>query len=235
MTGDARREAMRAELLARTPRWYSPWFHLGFPAAVGLGLIVGAALLVRELEPWQLAAIPALYVVSNAAEWRIHRDVLHRRTPGLAVLYDRQTPEHHVVYVTYDMAMRSTREFRLVLIPAYGILVIFLVNLPAAALLWWLGQRNLACLFIATNLGYVLTYEWLHLAYHAPATTWIGRLGVIRRLRRHHAIHHEPRLMQRWNFNVTVPLWDWVRGTIYRSTSAPQSGTGVDAHVGGGS
>jgi hypothetical protein len=22
--------------------------------------------------------------------------------------------------------------------------------------------------------------------------------------------------MQRWNFNVTVPLWDHVRGTVYR-------------------
>jgi hypothetical protein len=24
--------------------------------------------------------------------------------------------------------------------------------------------------------------------------------------------------MQRWNFNVTVPLWDWVRRSIYRET-----------------
>jgi hypothetical protein len=21
--------------------------------------------------------------------------------------------------------------------------------------------------------------------------------------------------MQKWNFNVTVPLWDWVRGTTF--------------------
>ena len=26
--------------------------------------------------------------------------------------------------------------------------------------------------------------------------------------------------MQRWNFNVTVPLWDWVRGTTYRPEKA---------------
>jgi sterol desaturase/sphingolipid hydroxylase (fatty acid hydroxylase superfamily) len=32
-------------------------------------------------------------------------------------------------------------------------------------------------------------------------------------LREQHRRHHHPRLMQRWNFNVTVPLWDWVRGT----------------------
>jgi hypothetical protein len=23
--------------------------------------------------------------------------------------------------------------------------------------------------------------------------------------------------MQRWNFNVTVPLWDWVKGTLVHS------------------
>ena len=29
-----------------------------------------------------------------------------------------------------------------------------------------------------------------------------------------------PRLMQKWNFNVTVPLWDFVRGTKINSRSA---------------
>ncbi len=37
---------------------------------------------------------------------------------------------------------------------------------------------------------------------------------IIRALRTHHARHHDPRLMQRWNFNVTVPLFDAVMGTI---------------------
>jgi len=29
-------------------------------------------------------------------------------------------------------------------------------------------------------------------------------------------VHHAPELMQKWNFNVTIPLWDWVRRTIRR-------------------
>jgi sterol desaturase/sphingolipid hydroxylase (fatty acid hydroxylase superfamily) len=48
----------------------------------------------------------------------------------------------------------------------------------------------------------------------------------VRILRRHHAIHHDPRLMQRYNFNVTVPLWDWVRGTI---VTDPKSVLGANA------
>ena len=65
---------------------------------------------------------------------------------------------------------------------------------------------------------YVVSYEWLHLSFHLPATHFIARLGVVKKLKRHHATHHDPRLMQKWNFNVTVPLWDWVRGTIWRGT-----------------
>jgi sterol desaturase/sphingolipid hydroxylase (fatty acid hydroxylase superfamily) len=143
--------------------------------------------------------------------------LLHRRSKVAPVLYDRHTPEHHMVYVTDDMAIRNRREMRLVLIPAYGILLLFGgVLLPAAAL-WLAGLRNVALLFVAVEMAYVLSYEWLHLSYHLPEDSVIGRRRLIRLLRRHHAVHHDPRLMQRWNFNVTVPLWDWIQGTLVKS------------------
>ena len=72
-------------------------------------------------------------------------------------------------------------------------------------------------MFVATFAMYVVTYEWLHLAYHLPPDGPIGRLAPVRWLRRHHAAHHRPALMQKWNFNITLPLWDWLRGTIYRA------------------
>jgi sterol desaturase/sphingolipid hydroxylase (fatty acid hydroxylase superfamily) len=126
-----------------------------------------------------------------------------------------------MVFVTEDMAMRSTREFRLVLIPAYGIIAAAFGALPIPAVLW-LGvhQRNAALLFMATTMFYVVSYEWLHLAYHLPATSAIGRNPLIARLRRHHAVHHAPELMQKWNFNVSIPLWDFVRRTMYRGEIA---------------
>jgi hypothetical protein len=30
--------------------------------------------------------------------------------------------------------------------------------------------------------------------------------------------------MQRWNFNVTVPLWDHVRGTVWRAPGTAPHG-----------
>jgi len=214
----SRRDAVRADLLARIPRWYRPWAHLAFPSLVGLGMILASVCLLRGLRPLELLTVPAVLVLANFNEWRIHRHILHRRSWPLQVLFDRHTPEHHVVFVHDDMAMRSNREFRLVLIPAYGILAIFVGILPITIALW-LVAPNVALLFVASSMGYVVAYEWLHLAYHLPADSRIGRSSLVTHLRSHHAMHHTPELMQRWNFNVTVPLADWVLGTVYRGTA----------------
>jgi hypothetical protein len=132
----------------------------------------------------------------------------------MTILYDRHTPIHHRIFIAKDMSIRDSRECALVLLPWFGIVTIFAATAPFTLLLWF-TERNLACLFVATSMFYVLSYEWLHLAYHLPPTSMIGRNPLIRALRRHHATHHHPPLMQKWNFNVTVPLWDWVRRTTY--------------------
>jgi sterol desaturase/sphingolipid hydroxylase (fatty acid hydroxylase superfamily) len=83
-----------------------------------------------------------------------------------------------------------------------------------------LVSPNVGALWVATTIAYVLAYEWLHLSYHLPEDGPVGRLPLVRVLRRHHAIHHAPEFMQRWNFNVTLPLLDWIRGTLYRPARA---------------
>jgi hypothetical protein len=179
-------------------------------------MIAGAVSLLERPRPLELLFVPLVLVLLNLNEWHIHCHMLHRRFWPLDVLFWRHTPEHHVIFVRDDMAMRSTREFRLVLIPFYGILAIFVTTLPITAALWLLVSHNVALLWVASTMGYVVAYEWLHLAYHLPESNPIGRNPAIRWLRRHHAMHHTPELMQRWNFNVTVPLADWLLGTIHR-------------------
>lgn len=210
------RESLRESLIRETPSWYNPYVHLAIPSLFGLGIIVTAIVLIHGLSAWELLTIPVTYILANALEWHAHRDLLHHRNPLAPALYDRHAPQHHQVYVTEDMAMRDVQEFRLVLIPAYGIMLLFLVNSPLTLLLWWLGLPNIAALFIATSMAYVVGYEWLHLSYHLPENHPVGRMKIIKILRHHHAVHHDPRLMQKWNLNVTVPLWDWVRRTNYK-------------------
>ncbi len=210
------RAQFREEVLAKIPASYSPARHFFVPSIVGVLAITSSLALLEAPTALDWYLVPLLFMLSNAVEWRAHKHVLHKRTKPFELLYDRHTPVHHRVYMTDDMAIRSPREFALVLVPAYGITLILAVTVPIAAVLAFFHQRNPACLFVATTTLYVLSYEWLHLSYHLPTNSFIGGLWLVRKLRRHHALHHDPRLMQKWNFNVTLPLWDLVRGTIYR-------------------
>src|SRR5713226_10573072 len=172
-----KRDEMRARALAKASSWYNPYLHLAIPSAFAIGVIVAAVWLIKDLRPWELIAIPVFYVFANANEWLIHRDMLHHRFFLAPVLYDRHTPEHHMIYVTDDMAMRDRNEFRLVLITAYGLFLIFVSLLPITAGIWLLGFRNIALLYVATAIGYSASYEWLHLSYHLPRESWIGSLS----------------------------------------------------------
>jgi hypothetical protein len=210
MKATAREKAL-AEL---SPR-YNHWVHLAIPSLTACAVVAVCLAFVRHLNLLDLIAVPITFVLLNAGEWRIHRDLLHRRIKPFQLLYDRHTPVHHVIYTTDDMSLKSRREFYLVLMPPFAIIGAFLAAAPAPAALWLLGFHNVALLTAATMMFYMVSYEWLHLSYHLPPDSFVGRMKIIRLLRRHHAMHHNPELMQRWNFNVSLPLWDWVRRTVY--------------------
>jgi len=202
--------------------FYSPWLHLAAPSLTGFVIIASCASLIHQMRPIDWLFALGVFLFSNTVEWHNHKDLLHHRFWPLGVLYDRHTPLHHRVYVKGAMAMKDPREFRLVLLPAYGIAALLLVTAPPAALIYWAGYRNFGALYLLVTTAYTVLYEWLHLSYHLPDSALHGPLRVLRSLRQHHETHHDPRLMQRWNFNVTVPFWDLVRGTIWKPP-APQN------------
>ena len=213
---EARRERVRQAATAEIPWWYSAWGHLAATTGIGITVLVVSTIQLARLGTTRATdwlVVPAVFLLANFFEWRVHKHVLHRRTWPLEVIYDKHTPMHHMIYIEEDMALRSTREFRLVLIPAAGVLGIVLAATPIAILLAKLWSPSAGWLFLVTASLYMVTYEVLHLCYHAPKDSFIGRLAFIRVMRAHHAKHHDPRFMQKWNFNVTVPLFDWIMRT----------------------
>jgi hypothetical protein len=210
------RQRTRARLLEGIPARYSPWLHLAGTTGIGVALLAMGAIEIRHLRLIELLVVPIVFLVSNGFEWRAHKTLLHRKTWPFQQLYRKHTPEHHVVYVEDDMAIRDWRELRLVLIPAIGVLGIVVSLVPMAAAVGWLVSWNAGWLMLLSGGLYMVGYELSHLSYHLPPDSFIGRLWLVRVLRRHHARHHDPRLMQRWNFNVTIPLFDWLYGTIHR-------------------
>jgi Fatty acid hydroxylase superfamily len=205
----------RSEAVARTPPWYSPWGHLAATVGIaGTGIVV-AALRLHEVRLWECTCIPLVFVLANFFEWFVHKNVLHHRQPGpFAELFDKHTPEHHAMYHETDMALRDVREFRLVLIPAVGVLGAILSAVPLGYLAGRLLSVNCGWFVMFTAAAYMASYELSHLAYHLPSSLWISSVGIVKVLRKHHAIHHRPETMQKYNFNVTIPLADWALGTI---------------------
>ena len=207
-------EELRASRAEERPRWYSPLCHLMAPTVFGLSLCCLGALSLEDVLWWEWLSVPVIWVFSNFIEWHAHRDLLHTSSKRLPILYEGHTLTHHRIFPAEDMAVRSRAEWREVLLPPLAVVMLLGLLLPVFSGFWLLGLQNVAFLYMITGAAYVLSYEWLHLSYHLDPEGFIGSRRVIRALRSHHSVHHNPRFMKRWNMNVTIPLWDWVRGTI---------------------
>lgn len=103
-----RAHELRPRFLAATPAGYRPLVHLATPFAVG-ALVIGACLACLEGPGLKdLAAVPLLWVLAIATEWRFHRDWLHRRRRPLQFLYEAHTVSHHAMYVEGAMEIGAS-------------------------------------------------------------------------------------------------------------------------------
>ena len=208
-------ERRRAEIVATVPKSYSPAVHLTVPTTIGVGIMVAAAVGLTQVRAVEWLTIPMTLLGGFALEWRAHKSILHKRLPPLGLLYERHELAHHVIYTDESMEMRNRRELFLILMPAYAIVLVFGMVVPIAWLLSAHVSANVARLMVATSMFFFLSYEWMHMAYHLPKATRLGRNRVVGVLRELHRRHHDPRLMKKWNFNVTVPVFDWIHGTVW--------------------
>ena len=191
---------------------YSGGAHLAFTSLGALAVVVGSLALLRAPGRLELAVAGAAFLVANLGEYLAHRFLMHRRVPGLTILHTRHTLGHHAFFTHEAMAVASRRDWKIVLFPPI-LLFVFLGALagPLAGLAWVVLGRDAGLTFYAVAVSYFLLYEWLHLAYHLEAS---ARVPVLAVLRRHHARHHDPAVMSRARFNITVPLADLVFGTL---------------------
>jgi hypothetical protein len=192
-------------------------------ATFGGGSLALAACLwpLQDVRAVEWLTVPATLVYANLAEYLGHRFPMHHPWPGLKAIFKRHAGQHHRFFTDAAMAIESTRDLRALLFPP--LLVAFFFGafaVPVWFVLAALLSANVAWLFVATGLAYFLHYEVLHGAYHLPEGHPVARLGPIRRLRRLHRTHHDPRLMTHFNFNITWPLGDWLFGTLHRTRSS---------------
>ncbi|MVV47366.1 SRPBCC family protein [Pseudomonas sp. PB120] len=208
-------ESFRARYRAGIHPFYNPWLHGAFVLLFGLLAIAGFWSTVHQVKPSEWAAVPLALLFFNFGVYSVHRHLGHHKKSFARLFYARHAGDHHSFFAPGHMTYDSARDWRVILFPAWLIVLHTLViTLP----LWWLLQQfdtNVAglvggCLV----LGY-LAYEVFHACEHLPPENPLTRLPWIRQMRRLHELHHRRELMQARNFNIVFPLMDYLFGTLY--------------------
>ena len=200
------------------PAGYSGGKQIARTATLAVVLMSLAFWIASHASPKSWLLVPAFWVFANFFEWTVHRYPMHR--PSFPrFMYHNHAQIHHVAFTHDNMSMGSAKDLFLIMMPWYTIVLLLVAVSPVAAVAGWLGGFPLVGVFYVAALGYFLTYETLHALYHVPPERLGGRTaGVFSFLRAHHTHHHVLRRMAHVNFNVTVPLADFVLRTRERPT-----------------
>jgi sterol desaturase/sphingolipid hydroxylase (fatty acid hydroxylase superfamily) len=173
-------------------------------SAVPLLYVPAIALLVtfavaRKHEAWSTVA--GLFVVGAAvwtlAEYWLHRLLFHWRPAG-----EFGERMHFVLHGVHHKWPRD--RFRLVMPPAASMLLFWLF-LGAWVLLMGAHAYAFHAGFVAGYIFYDLSHYYMHHGH--PTTAWM------KALRKHHMVHHSPKLQHEKKFGVSTTLWDHVFGT----------------------
>jgi len=214
-------EAFRQRYRATISRYYSAWLHGLAVLAIGMAALAWLIGRIDGVQPMEWMVIPLGLLVFNWGEYTVHRRYGHHKHRLGALFYKRHTGDHHSFFVDSRLPYEQARDWRVIFFPVW-LIVLFCAGL--APLYWLLAQvdANVASLFCATLLGGYLSYEIFHSCEHLPARHPLARLPWIRHMRRLHQLHHRRDLMQTCNFNLVLPLMDWLRGTLHWEPEDPR-------------
>jgi len=173
-----------------------------------------------------LATIAIGLVYSSFFEWVAHKYVMHNPHSFWRYAYHSHTKIHHNVFradESYHLqkgvnpSIIHMLEWAILIIPV-GALPYMLV---AAALYPFVSLSVPLAIaitgFLLTVLYYSL-YESHHWCMHYPKKRFVESLKGFGFINGHHLLHH--RYMKN-NFNVVLPLADWLFGTLLRRAPAP--------------
>jgi hypothetical protein len=199
---------------------YSPWRHMALTAAIAVVISALGVALASHARPLDWALMPVFFVVANLLEWTVHRYPMHH--PMFPrIMYKNHAMLHHIAFTDRNMPIEKAPELGLVMMPWYTMIGLFVVASPVMVLAGFVRGPGLAGVFLLGAVIYFLAYETLHALYHLPSATLdrlvLGKMKVFRRMQSHHAHHHVLRRMAFVNFNVTVPLMDYLLGTKERA------------------
>lgn len=152
------------------------------------------------------------FIVANFFEYLIHRFPMHRKMSSFKPMFEHVTVHHNFFNETNPYRTKSADNMAvfLPLLFSFGITALIVTIAGIVSLLIDLDH---GLFFAGEAYAYYLAYEILHFAYHSPPQSRLRKLPLVDKLSVHHLRHHQISLMQHWNFNITLPLFDWIFGT----------------------
>jgi len=171
-----------------------------------------------------LAWFAVLAVLMSFLEHQIHRSLMHRknflsrRFLSFNKMFEHHAILHHGQYskVFNDKPVAAGEDRHLRLSIREG----FLETLPIAALLAVISLEGAIIFELVVCLHHFI-WNKIHIEMHKPEKRFFGNWPVYKFLARHHYLHHKH---PDKNFNVVLPLADYVLGTNIRASRSDLNG-----------
>jgi biotin transporter BioY len=212
----SRLEQFRADYRAQIESWYNGVVHVTIIYVIGIAALT---YFIRQIESpirwYQWAVVLFVFLTANIFEWCMHRYVMHRPRKNFIAraIYTRHTLNHHQFFTETNYSTDSVRDYRIVFFPPYTEIAAISLTVPGALLLGYALGANAGWLTMCTPTVLYMTYELFHWSCHVKDNWFVRHCPFINTIRRHHAAHHEQRVMTKLNMNLTFPISDWLFDT----------------------
>ena len=171
---------------------------------------------VSEYGAW----FAGLLVFMSFCEHQIHRNLMHRKNflikyiGSLKKVFEHHAILHHGHYdeIFNDEPVARGQDHGIQLSIREG----FLEALPVSALIATISLTGAVVLEIVVCLHHFL-WNNLHLEMHKPDKRFFSDWPIYKFLARHHYLHHA---YPNKNFNVVLPIADYVLGTHIRASQS---------------
>ena len=119
---------------------------------------------------------------------------------------------HHDYFDHKNYQITKYADMSMVVFPPIVLNMITLTLTPVFLILRAFSL-NVALLFVITIMAYYLVMQVTHATSHVREGHWLLRIPGLHYLWVHHYIHHDKKLMSKWNFGFVVPWSDIVMKT----------------------
>jgi hypothetical protein len=153
----------------------------------------------------------ATCIYASFMEWFVHRVGMHTKHLSKWA-FRRHAIQHHAERRSLKRFYAPTTEHTVYRAwESSAVPVLWIAHFP----LYWLVATLVnfwAAVGVAAGAAFYITYyEVLHFYVHTPRGHWFQRTRLFHFYCEYHRLHHH---RAKWNYNLVMPLADWVLGTF---------------------